>query len=243
MNVLCNMRHPNLIELLGFCNEDDEIMLVYELMNNGDLEQSLNKRDKPLSWEQRIKIATGAARALAFLHTPENNIIHRVIKPSVILLDREFNVKLSGLGCSREGPTDGATRVSTQLMGTAGYVDPQYAMTGHLDAKSDVYAFGIIMLQLLSGRKVFDRNRPRNEQSLLSYAHRYLTAERKLRAFMDPKLGNRYQLNHAFKLAKLCELCVDFEGSNRPHMQTILVDLESIAPVQVEACPVSSPSE
>ncbi|XP_042373045.1 probable serine/threonine-protein kinase PBL1 isoform X3 [Zingiber officinale] len=158
MNVLGNTRHPNLIKLLGCCNGDNEIILVYELMNNGDLERIFDRHsmlddkesrwkccflcflaecclllsllpsepgDEPLSWQQRIKIATGVAGALAFLHTPEKNIIHRVIKPSVILLDWEFNVKLSGLGCSREGPTDGATEVSTQLMGTAGYVDPE----------------------------------------------------------------------------------------------------------------------
>ncbi|KAG6518786.1 hypothetical protein ZIOFF_022267 [Zingiber officinale] len=202
--------------------------------------------DKPLSWEQRIKIATGVARALAFLHTPENNIIHRVIKPAVILLGREFNVKLSGLGCSRGGPTDGATRVSTQLMGTAGYIDPVYAMTGslcHLDAKADVYAFGIVMLQLLSGLKVFDHSRPRQKQHLVSFASGFITDENNLRGFMDPKLGNQYQLNHAFKLAKLCQMCVSHEGYLRPHMQTVLEVLERIAPVQVEACSVSSASE
>ncbi|XP_042469672.1 probable serine/threonine-protein kinase PBL11 isoform X1 [Zingiber officinale] len=230
MNVLGNMRHPNLIKLLGCCNGDNEIILVYELMNNGDLERIFDRGDEPLSWQQRIKIATGVAGALAFLHTPEKNIIHRVIKPSVILLDWEFNVKLSGLGCSREGPTDGATEVSTQLMGTAGYVDPEYAMTGHLDAKADVYAFGIVMLQLLSGLKVFDRSRPRHKQHLVSYASDFIYVERRLHKFMDPKLGCEYQSKHAFELAKLCGSCTSNSGNSRPDMKTVLEVLESICP-------------
>ncbi|XP_042373043.1 probable serine/threonine-protein kinase PBL11 isoform X1 [Zingiber officinale] len=263
MNVLGNTRHPNLIKLLGCCNGDNEIILVYELMNNGDLERIFDRHsmlddkesrwkccflcflaecclllsllpsepgDEPLSWQQRIKIATGVAGALAFLHTPEKNIIHRVIKPSVILLDWEFNVKLSGLGCSREGPTDGATEVSTQLMGTAGYVDPEYAMTGHLDAKADVYAFGIVMLQLLSGLKVFDRSRPRHKQHLVSYASDFIYVERRLHKFMDPKLGGEYKSKHAFELAKLCGSCTSNSGNSRPDMKTVLEVLESICP-------------
>ncbi|CAN6208331.1 unnamed protein product [Urochloa humidicola] len=147
------LSHPHLVKLVGFCNEDDQRMLVYEYMPRGSLENHLFKNLlASLPWSTRLKIAVGAAKGLAFLHEAETPVIYRDFKASNILLDSDYTAKLSDFGLAKEGPKGDATHVTTRVMGTHGYAAPEYILTGHLTAKSDVYSFGVVLLELLTGR-------------------------------------------------------------------------------------------
>ncbi|CAL9752833.1 unnamed protein product [Musa acuminata subsp. burmannicoides] len=233
MNVLRKLSHPNLIRLLGYCKEENAAFhLVYEFMANGSLQDHLLEKGKPpLSWKLRIKIAIGAARCLRFLHKSNKRIIHRDVKPSVILLDSDFNPKLSGLGwsLSLKGRTGRRGRVSTHVLGTPGYLDPRYFTIGHLDAKTDVYAFGIVLLQMLTGRKVFDPDRPCAERHLAQFAKPHLSSDAKeLASLMDPKLNGEYPPATASRLARIIEACIEKEHKLRPTMKDVVKALEKI---------------
>ncbi|XP_064963447.1 probable serine/threonine-protein kinase PBL11 [Musa acuminata AAA Group] len=238
MNVLRKLSHPNLIRLLGYCKEENAAFhLVYEFMANGSLQDHLLEKGKPpLSWKLRIKIAIGAARCLRFLHKSNKRIIHRDVKPSVILLDSDFNPKLSGLGwsLSLKGRTGKRGRVSTHVLGTPGYLDPQCITTGHLDAKTDVYAFGIVLLQMLTGRKVFDPDRPCAERHLAQFAKPHLSSDAKeLASLMDPKLNGEYPSAAASRLARIIEACIEKEHKLRPTMNDVVKALEKIDAIRI----------
>ncbi|KAJ6719493.1 hypothetical protein OIU79_007204 [Salix purpurea] len=142
VNFLGDLVHPNLVKLIGYCIEDDQRLLVYEFMPRGSLENHLFRRSLPLPWSIRMKIALGAAEGLAFLHEEaERPVIYRDFKTSNILLDADYNAKLSDFGLAKDGPEGDKTHVSTRVMGTYGYAAPEYVMTGHLTSRSDVYSF------------------------------------------------------------------------------------------------------
>ncbi|KAK6139289.1 hypothetical protein DH2020_026967 [Rehmannia glutinosa] len=152
VKLLGDLVHPNLVKLIGYCIEDDQRLLAYEFMPRGSLENHLFRRSLPLPWSIRMKIALGAAKGLAFLHEEaERPVIYRDFKTSNILLDAEYNAKLSDFGFAKDAPDEGKTHVSTRVMGTYGYAAPEYVMTGHLTSKSDVYSFGVVLLEMLTG--------------------------------------------------------------------------------------------
>ncbi|CAD6248339.1 unnamed protein product [Miscanthus lutarioriparius] len=170
INFQGRLSHPNLVKLLGYCWEDKELLLVYEFMAKGSLENHLFRRGcAPLSWELRLKIAIGAARGLAFLHASEKQVIYRDFKASNILLDANYNAKLSDFGLAKLGPTGSNSHITTRVMGTYGYAAPEYIATGHLYVKSDVYGFGVVMLEMLSGQRALDPNRPSGQLSLADW--------------------------------------------------------------------------
>uniref|UniRef100_A0A0D6R2L3 non-specific serine/threonine protein kinase n=1 Tax=Araucaria cunninghamii TaxID=56994 RepID=A0A0D6R2L3_ARACU len=178
VNYLGQLSHPNLVKLIGYCTEDDHLLLVYEFMQKGSLENHLFRRGQyyqPLSWPIRIKIALGAARGLAFLHSAEPQVIYRDFKTSNILLDSAYNAKLSDFGLAKDGPTGGDTHVTTRIMGTYGYAAPEYMATGHLTSKSDVYGFGVVLLEMLSGLRAVDTNRPAGHHKLVEWAAPFFT--------------------------------------------------------------------
>ncbi|KAJ1427401.1 Serine-threonine/tyrosine-protein kinase, catalytic domain [Sesbania bispinosa] len=184
--------HPNLVKLLGFCWEENQFLLVYEYMQKGSLETHLFRRGpEPLSWDIRLKIAIGAARGLAFLHTSEKSVIYRDFKSSNILLDQNFNAKLSDFGLAKLGPVNGRSHITTRVMGTYGYAAPEYMATGHLYVKSDVYGFGVVLLELLTGLAALDTNRPTVEQNLVEYSKPYLSDKKKLKRIMDPRMDEQ----------------------------------------------------
>lgn len=132
---------------------------------------------KPLDWYMRMKIASGAAKGLEYLHEQANPpVIYRDFKASNILLDEDFNPKLSDFGLAKLGPTGDKTHVSTRVMGTYGYCAPEYALTGQLTTKSDVYSFGVVLLEIISGRRVIDSSRPTEEQNLVTWVRMYVLA-------------------------------------------------------------------
>ncbi|KAG5240626.1 KINASE 2B family protein [Salix suchowensis] len=229
VNYLGQLHHPNLVKLIGYCVEGENRLLVYEFMPKGSLENHLFRRGpQPLSWAVRVKVAIGAARGLSFLHDAKSQVIYRDFKASNILLDAEFNAKLSDFGLAKAGPTGDRTHVSTQVMGTHGYAAPEYVATGRLTAKSDVYSFGVVLLELLSGRRAVDKTKVGVEQNLADWAKPYLNDKRKLFRIMDTKLGGQYPQKGAFIAANLALQCLSPEAKVRPRMSEVLAMLEHI---------------
>lgn len=226
---LGQLHHPNLVKLIGYCIEDDQRLLVYEFMPRGSLENHLFRRSLPLPWSIRIKIALGAAKGLAFLHRgAERPVIYRDFKTSNILLDSEYNAKLSDFGLAKDGPEGDNTHVSTRVMGTYGYAAPEYVMTGHLSSKSDVYSFGVVLLEMLTGRRSMDKNRPSGEHNLVAWARPYLTEKRKLYRLMDPRLEFHYSVKGAQKAAQIAHHCLSRDPKARPLMDDVV---EALTPL------------
>ncbi|KAK3148212.1 hypothetical protein QOZ80_3BG0292190 [Eleusine coracana subsp. coracana] len=226
---LGQLRHPHLVKLIGYCYEDEHRLLVYEFMTRGSLEKHLfRKYAASLPWSTRLKIAIGAAKGLAFLHEAEKPVIYRDFKTSNILLDSDYKAKLSDFGLAKDGPEEDETHVSTRVMGTQGYAAPEYIMTGHLTAKSDVYGFGVVLLELLTGRKSVDRSRPPREQNLVEWARPYLTDARRLDRVMDPNVAGQYSSRAAQKAAAVAHRCVSLNPKSRPHMSAVVEALEPL---------------
>nr|XP_018686311.1 PREDICTED: probable receptor-like protein kinase At5g56460 isoform X1 [Musa acuminata subsp. malaccensis] len=232
---LGQLSHPNLVKLIGYCCEDEHRVLVYEFMARGSVESNLFSSIYsgvllPLPWSIRMRIALGAAKGLAFLHEAEKPVIYRDFKTSNILLDQEYNTKLSDFGLAKDGPVGDKSHVTTRIMGTHGYAAPEYIMTGHLTAMSDVYSFGIVLLELLTGRKSLDKSRPVREQMLADWAAPLLTQKRKVMGMIDPRLGGDYPDKAVQKIAMLAHHCLNRNPKARPLMRDIVCSLE---PLQV----------
>ncbi|PIA27912.1 hypothetical protein AQUCO_07400030v1 [Aquilegia coerulea] len=245
VNHLGRLHHPNLVKLYGYCLDGEHRLLVYEFMQKGSLENHLFRRgSKSLSWTLRIKVAIEAARGLTFLH--ESKVIYRDLKTSNILLDAEFNAKLSDFGLAKEGPTGDKSHVSTQVMGTEGYAAPEYIATGHLTAKSDVYSFGVVLLELLTGRHALDKSKVGIEQFLVEWAKPYMGDKRKLFRIMDTALEGQYSQKGAYMAAVVALQCLRTKVTSRPNMTEVLASLEKIqspkntanqTPSEVQALP------
>lgn len=231
INYLGQLQHPNLVKLIGYCCEDEHRLLVYEFMPRGSMENHLFRRGsyfQPLSWSLRMKIALGAAKGLAFLHNAESQVIYRDFKTSNILLDSNYNAKLSDFGLARDGPTGDKSHVSTRVMGTYGYAAPEYLSTGHLTAKSDIYSFGVVLLEMLSGRRAIDKNRPSGEHNLVDWARPYLNNKRKFFRVIDSRLEGQYSPRKAEKAANLTIQCLSHEPKFRTTMDEVVTALEQL---------------
>lgn len=253
VNVLGIVEHPNLVKLIGYCAEDDERgiqrLLVYEYMPNRSVQDRLSSRfEATLPWETRLCIAQDAGRGLAYLHEGmEFQIIFRDFKSSNILLDDQWNAKLSDFGLARLGPADGLSHVSTAVVGTVGYAAPEYIQTGRLTSKSDVWSYGIFLYELITGRRPLDRNRPKNEQKLLDWVRPHLVDLKKFEQILDPRLDGKYDIKSAQKLAAIANRCLVRHPKNRPRMSEILdmvnrvVDATVITVASPEVAVASSP--
>ncbi|TKY55109.1 kinase 2B [Spatholobus suberectus] len=237
LNYLGQLRHPNLVKLIGYCLEGDNRLLVYEYMPNRSLEDHLFRKGRqPLPWATRIKVAIGAARGLSFLHDSKQQIIYRDFKASNILLDSEFNAKLSDFGLAKAGPTGDHSHVSTQVLGTHGYAAPEYIATGRLTSRCDVYSFGVVLLELLSGRHAVDNTKSGVEHNLVDWARPYLGDRRKLFRIMDTKLEGQYPQRAAYTVAIIALQCIS-EAKTRPHMSEVLAALEHLPVIRHSASP------
>nr|XP_043628157.1 probable serine/threonine-protein kinase PBL15 [Erigeron canadensis] len=226
---LGQLRHPNLVKLIGYCCEEEERLLVYEFMPRGSLENHLFKRISVcLPWGNRLKIAIGAAKGLAFLHGADKPVIYRDFKTSNILLDSDFNAKLSDFGLATMGPEGSNTHVTTRVMGTYGYAAPEYVNTGHLTTKSDIYSFGVVLLELLTGKRAMDKTRPKSEQYLVDWVKPYLTSSRRLRCIIDTRLAGQYSVRGTKEMALLALYCVSLNPKDRPKMTEIIETLEGL---------------
>ncbi|XP_021772754.1 probable serine/threonine-protein kinase PBL26 [Chenopodium quinoa] len=171
--MLSLIQHANLVSLIGYCADGDQRLLVYEYLQMGSLENLLFGDDpdkKPLDWYTRMKIALGAANGLEYLHDKANPpIIYRDLKPSNILLNENYEPKLSDFGLAKLGAGGGKVNPTSRVMGTYGYSAPEYSSGGELTLKSDIYSFGVVFLELLTGRKAIDTTRPNDEQNLVTW--------------------------------------------------------------------------
>ncbi|KAL1535809.1 putative serine/threonine-protein kinase PBL19 [Salvia divinorum] len=238
--------HPNLVRLIGYCAVDGERgiqrLLVYEYMPKKSLEEHIfNRAGSTLSWEQRLQIILGAAEGLAYLHEElEIQVIYRDFKSSNILLNEEFKAKLSDFGLAREGPTPGHTHVSTAVVGTYGYAAPDYIETGHLTSKSDVWSFGVVVYEMLTGRRSLERELPKPEQKLLEWVKQNPADSRRFSLIIDSRLENNYPLGAARKVAKLADSCLVRSGKDRPKMSKVVEALKDII-AEAAACVESPP--
>ncbi|XP_010531641.1 PREDICTED: serine/threonine-protein kinase BIK1-like [Tarenaya hassleriana] len=227
INYLGQLSHPNLVKLIGYCLEDEHRLLVYEFMPNRSLENHLFKRSS-LSWRLRVKVAVDAAKGLAFLHSDSVRVIYRDFKASNILLDSDYNAKLSDFGLARDGPMGDQSHVSTRVMGTYGYAAPEYMSTGHLNTRSDVYSFGVVLLEILSGRRALDPNRPAKEENLVEWARPYLTSKRKVLQIVDRRLDGQYLPEEAVRVASIAVQCISFEPKSRLTMDQVVRALQRV---------------
>ncbi|CAL9083711.1 unnamed protein product [Musa acuminata var. zebrina] len=229
VNYLGELQNPNLVKLIGYCIEDDQRLLVYEFMPRGSLENHLFRRSLPLPWSIRIRIALGAAKGLAFLHEEaERPVIYRDFKSSNILLDVDYNAKLSDFGLAKDAPEGDKTHVSTRVMGTYGYAAPEYVMTGHLTSKSDVYSFGVVLLEMMTGRRSMDKNRPNGEHNLVEWARPHLGERRRFYRLIDPRLEGNFSVKGAQKVSQLAYACLSRDSKARPMMSEVVEALKPL---------------
>ena len=235
INMLSNVRHTHLISLIGYCDERSEMILVYEYMEYGTLADHLYKINTDgnvtslchLSWEQRVNICIGAARGLDYLHTgTRHGIIHRDVKSTNILLDKEWVSKISDFGLCKTGSTSHSrTHVSTDVKGTFGYLDPEYFLTRRLTKKSDVYAFGVVMLEVLCGRPSVVSGIDEDQRSLVLWAQQCMK-EKTLDQIIDPILRDQITPKRLMLFAEVAIKCLHSRPNKRPTMANVLVSLE-----------------
>ncbi|KAM3405039.1 hypothetical protein ACQJBY_007870 [Aegilops geniculata] len=249
--MLSLLHHPNLVTLLGYCTECDQKILVYEYMPLGSLQDhllDLTPKSQPLSWHTRMKIAVDAARGLEYLHEVANPpVVYRDLKASNILLDGNFRAKLADFGLAKLGPVGDKTHVTTRVMGTYGYCAPEYAMSGKLTKMSDIYCFGVVFLELITGRRAIDTTKPTREQILVHWAAPLFKDKKKFTKMADPKLDSKYPLKGLYQALAISSMCLQEEASSRPLISDVVTALTFLAdpnydpPDDIEPLPITVP--
>ncbi|XVE49062.1 hypothetical protein DITRI_Ditri01bG0052200 [Diplodiscus trichospermus] len=223
------VRHKNLVGLVGYCVEGVRRMLVYEYVDNGNLEQWLHGDVgpvSPLTWDIRMKIAIGTAKGLAYLHEGlEPKVVHRDVKSSNILLDKKWNPKVSDFGLAKLLGSE-SSYVTTRVMGTFGYVSPEYASTGMLNEGSDVYSFGVLLMEIITGRSPIDYSRPPGEMNLVDW-FKGMVASRRGEELVDPLIEVQPSPRALKRALLVCLRCIDLDANKRPKMGQIVHMLEA----------------
>ncbi|KAK1412784.1 hypothetical protein QVD17_34290 [Tagetes erecta] len=233
VKVLSSFNHPNLIKLVGFCAEGHQRLLVYEFMPLGSLYDHLHGEHpdkRQLNWNTRLRLAVETARGLAYLHVNAGSpIIYRDLKTPNILLDADLTVKLSDFGMAKKGPTGKETYVMEKdRVGTYGYCPPEYAMTGLLNMKTDIFSFGIVFLELITGRKALDDTKPDVDGSLFYWAKDLLKNKKNFPGMADPALEGQYTQKQLVEALSIAAACISFEADPRPRVSQVLAALESL---------------
>ncbi|MED6193584.1 LysM domain receptor-like kinase 3 [Stylosanthes scabra] len=251
MKVLCKVHHANLVELIGYAATQDELFLVYEYAQKGSLRSHLhdpqNKGHSPLSWIMRVQIALDAARGLEYIHEhTKTHYVHRDIKTSNILLDASFRAKISDFGLAKlVGKTDNGEVSTTKVVGTYGYLAPEYLSDGLATTKSDVYAFGVVLFEIISGREAIIRtegtmSKNPDRRSLASVMLAVLRnspdsmSMSSMRDYIDPNMMDLYPHDCVFKMAMLAKQCVDDDPVLRPDMKQVVISLSQILLSSIE---------
>ncbi|KAL5228748.1 hypothetical protein ABZP36_017013 [Zizania latifolia] len=234
VEMLSRLHHRNLVKLIGYYSnrESSQNLLCYELVSNGSLEAWLHGAlgaNCPLDWDTRMRIALDAARGLAYLHEDSQPcVIHRDFKASNILLENDFHAKVSDFGLAKQAPEGHANYLSTRVMGTFGYVAPEYAMTGHLLVKSDVYSYGVVLLELLTGRRPVDMSQPSGQENLVTWARPILRDKDILEELADPRLGGQHPKDDFVRVCTIAAACVSPEANQRPTMGEVVQSLKMV---------------
>ncbi|CAI9273339.1 unnamed protein product [Lactuca saligna] len=238
------LHHPNLVNLIGYCADGDQRLLVYEYMPLGSLDDHLHDPlpgKKRVDWNTRMKIAAGAAKGLEYLHDKASPpVIYRDLKCSNILLGENYHPKLSDFGLAKLGPVGDNTHVSTRVMGTYGYCAPEYAMTGQLTLKSDVYSFGVVLLEIITGRKAIDNSKTGGEQNLVAWARPLFKDRRKFCQIADPSLEGQYPTRGLFQALAVAAMCVQDQPNMRPVIADVVTALTYLASQKYD--PISNPN-
>ncbi|KAI4346800.1 hypothetical protein L6164_007668 [Bauhinia variegata] len=232
VEIISRVHHRHLVSLVGYCISEHQRLLVYDYVPNNTLHYHLHDANRPvLDWATRVKVAAGSARGIAYLHEDcHPRIIHRDIKSSNILLDNNFEAQVSDFGLAKLA-LDTNTHVTTRVMGTFGYMAPEYATSGKLTEKSDVYSFGVVLLELITGRKPVDDSQPIGDESLVEWA-RPLLAEaldnEDFEVLVDPRLEENYNRTEMFRMIEAAAACVRHSAAKRPRMSQVVRALDSL---------------
>ncbi|RVW51964.1 putative leucine-rich repeat receptor-like protein kinase [Vitis vinifera] len=232
--LLARVHHRNLASLVGYCDEGSNMGLIYEYMANGNLEELLSGKNAPvLSWEQRLRIAIDAAQALEYLHNGcKPPIIHRDVKTANILLNEKLQAKVGDFGMSRIIPFESETHVSTAVVGTPGYLDPEYYITARLNEKSDVYSFGIVLLELISGKPAIIGSHG-NKDHIVQWVSPIISRG-EIRSIVDPRLeGDLINTNSAWKAVETAMACVPSISIQRPTMSEVVGELKECLNIEI----------
>ncbi|KAE8701306.1 putative proline-rich receptor-like protein kinase PERK11 [Hibiscus syriacus] len=232
VDIISRVHHRHLVSLVGYCISENQRLLVYDYVPNNTLHYHLHGRGWPvMDWEVRVKVAAGSARGIAYLHEDcHPRIIHRDIKSSNILLHNNFDAQVSDFGLAKLA-LDSNTHVTTRVMGTFGYMAPEYATSGKLTEKSDVYSFGVVLLELITGRKPVDDTQPLGDESLVEWARPLLAEAIEHEVFeelVDPRLGNNYVKHEMFRMVEAAAACVRHSAARRPRMSQVVRALDSL---------------
>uniref|UniRef100_K3Z4L8 non-specific serine/threonine protein kinase n=1 Tax=Setaria italica TaxID=4555 RepID=K3Z4L8_SETIT len=230
VEIISRVHHKHLVSLVGYCISGGKRLLVYEFVPNNTLEFHLHGKDRPtMEWPTRLKIALGAAKGLAYLHEDcHPKIIHRDIKSSNILLDFKFEAKVADFGLAKF-TSDNNTHVSTRVMGTFGYLAPEYASSGKLTEKSDVFSFGVMLLELITGRRPVDTTQTYMDDSLVDWARPLLMRaleDGDYDELVDPRLGKDFSPNEIARMIACAAACVRHSARRRPRMSQVVRALE-----------------
>lgn len=230
--MLSLLRHPNLINLIGYCAEGEQRLLVYEYLpmkSLDDLLHDLPPDREPLDWNTRMTIAAGVARGLNYLHNEADTpVIHRDMKTSNILLDEKYQPKLSDFGLAKFGPTGDKTHVSTRVLGTQGYCAPEYGLSGKLTKKSDIYSFGVVLLEIITGRRALEYV-DGHANYIVEWTRPIIKDRKNCALLADPMLGGQFPESILRKALDMAAMCIREEPSKRPPIDEVLLALDYLA--------------
>ncbi|XP_068645746.1 probable serine/threonine-protein kinase PBL7 isoform X2 [Aristolochia californica] len=228
------LHHPNIVNFVGYCADGDQKLVVHEYMPLGSLEYHLHGK-KHLDWSTRMKIAAGIAKGLEFLHDKANPpVIFRALKSSKILLGEDYHPKLSDFGLAKLGPVGGNSTVSTRVLGTYGYIAPEYAMSGQLSLRSDIFNFGVVLLEIITGRKAIDISKDAVEPSLVAWARPLFEDQKSFEQLADPMLRGQYPKRGLYQALTVADMCLQEQPAERPAIADVVTALTNIASDDVE---------